>query len=157
MPSQFVRQPWETWVVVALGLWSLNLLYGSALDLQIFFRSDIVTNQEQFAEALLRLAGLILLDLGALVLFCKRRFALLLVIVGFLLYLAPWAYHYYELSASQPQPHLVWHMIKTYPKLTWQWLPLPFGMLVFTGLAIHRLSANPTVDSDAQQAARGSP
>lgn len=156
MPSRLLRQPWETWVVIALCLWSSRLLYGHALHLQIFFRPDIVTNSEQFAEAILRFSGLALLFLGATVLLFKRRLALLLVIAGFLIHLAPWAYRYYELSSSQPQPHLVWHMIKTYPRLTWQELLAPVGFLVFTVLAIHRLSVNHTVESDAQQTARGS-
>ena len=142
MPKSLLRQPWESWVVVALGIWALYLLYGSALGLRVFFREDVTTNHEQFAEALFRLAGLIVLELGTLALIFKRRLALLLVSLGVLLYLGPWAYHYYELSASQPQPHLTWHMIKSYPVLTWQWLPLPIAMFVFTSLAIRRLSAN---------------
>ena len=157
MPSPLFRQPWQTWVVIALGLWSAYLLYASALSLRIFFRADIITNQEQFAEALLRLAGLVLFVLGAFALSLKRRLALLLVGMGFLLYLAPWAYRYYQVSATQQQPHLVWHMIKMYPKFTWEWLPLPIGMLLFNVLAVRRLSTNTTVESDAQQAARGSP
>ena len=157
MPSRHLQQPWETWLVVALGLWALYLLYLSAFGLRIFFRPEIITNQEQFTEALLRVAGLAFLVFGVVVLVFKRRMALLWVAIGFLLYLAPWTYHYYELSTSQPQPHLVWHVVKTYPKLTWQWLPLPVGMLVFTVLAIRRLSANPTAEPDAQKTARGSP
>lgn len=157
MSRPLLRQPWETWVVLVLGLWTLYSIYGYALGLRIFFRPDIVTYHGLFAELLLRLAGLVLLALGAAALFFKRTIALLLVCVGVLVYLAPWSYKYYELCVSQPQPHLTWHVIKTYPKLTWRELPLPFGILLFTALAVRRLAANHKAESDAQQAAGGSP
>ena len=157
MPHRLVRQPWQTWVVVGLCLWSTQLLYGYAAHLPVFFRADVVTSSGQFAEAVFRLVGLTVLFLGALILVFKKRWALWLAIAGFVLHLAPWAYHYFDVTTSQPEPHLVWHMIKVYPKLTWPTLVVPVAFLVFTVLAARRLSANSTVETDAQQAARGSP
>ena len=154
MRTGFMRQPWETWIVVALGLWCSYLLYLSALHLRIYFNPTITTNAEQFTEALCRVAGLAFMVSGTLVLFLKRRSALVWVGFGVLTYLAPWVYRWYYVSASQPQPHLVWHMVKVYPRLAWQILPLPSVILVFTALAHRRLSANNAFHSDGPRAAR---
>jgi len=148
MPGSLIRQPWETWVVIALGLGALYFAVQSALGLQIFFDPRLETQPEHFIKELSRSAGLSFLVLGAAVLIHKHLSALRWVGAGVFLYLAPWAYKYYHLCAAQPEPHLVWFMVTRYPALTWPTLVLPTGMLLFTTLAVRRLSAGQTVEVD---------
>jgi hypothetical protein len=118
-------RPWQAWLAVLVGAYCCYLLYAQFLGLRVYFRSDIVTNKEQFAEHLLRMSGVFILACAALLGWLRRPFAFWVAVSGALTYLLPWFYGYASSVAAQPQSHLKWHMLKVYPVLSWQWLVFP--------------------------------
>ena len=152
--NNFLRkQPWPNYIVLILALLTAYLLYAHLLGFRIFLRTDIITQTSQLIEHTFRTGGLFFFIIGAIVLLMGKRSALIFVIIGFLLYLSPWAYKYYDLAFSQGKRHLIIHMLKTYPKLTWQILPLPLGMLFFTSLSVIKYMDNKSLKHGTAQSA----
>lgn len=118
-------QSWRLWLVATLCVYCCYLFYVQALVVRTYMSPNIIANDTFLTEHLFRMIGVFILACASLLGCLRNRWATLIAVFGAMAYLAPWVYNYANVVSVQPQSHLKWHMLKSYPMLSWQWLVFP--------------------------------
>nr|WP_246881487.1 DUF1010 domain-containing protein [Acidovorax sp. JG5] len=118
-------QSWRLWLVALLCMYCCYLLYAQALVIRMYIMPNVIANETFLVEHLFRMVGTFILACASFLGCLRKRRAILAAVFGAMVYLAPWIYNYASVVTVQSQSHLKWHMLKSYPMLSWQWFVFP--------------------------------